>query len=160
MRDALLPLVLAVVIAAGVIFSLTARNPGHLSDPSIVATAPVDAPAATHTLQKNARSSTPRVSDPVHEDAVVEIVPQTETIAEEQAKTPKPISFDSTKLSEITPGMTESSVVEVLGVPALSAITMDRGGVQGTYVYSKRPRSDQFAVIRFADGKVTGLSMR
>jgi hypothetical protein len=149
MRDFLLPLVLILVVVAGVwvYFQATATRGGP-----VVATAPISpdsvVPAPPSKVAPNpkrviARSSTEFVAPPA--PAPVEYKPAS------PPPPPRPIPTGTPE--QVNVGMDATRVVELLGEPDLTALKIDRGNLLETYVYKKKP-GQNLAFIRLESGRV------
>jgi hypothetical protein len=149
MRDFLLPLVLILVVVAGVwvYFQATATHGGP-----VVATAPISpdsvAPAPPPKVSPNpkrviARISTEVVAPPA--PAPVEYKPAS------PPPPPRPIPTGTPE--QVNVGMEVSKVVELLGEPALTTLKINRGNLFETYVYKKRS-GPNLALIHLEGGRV------
>jgi|SRR5579863_138771 len=151
MRDFLIPLVLIVVVIAGVwiYFQTSAAHAG----PVIATTAsPADTPtpvapkkAEPHPKHVIARDSSADATPSVAAPPQVEVKPA--------APPPAPRPIPTGTLEQVNPGMEVSKVVELLGEPDLTALSIRRGSLSETYIYKKRP-GQNLAFIRLEGGRV------
>ena len=149
MRDFLLPLVLIVVVVAGVWIYFQASSP-HAGP--VVATAPISTDIAPPPPPKVAPSpkrtiarSSPEVVAPAAPAPVVE------KPAAPPPPPPRPIPTGTPQ--EVNTGMEVSKVVELLGEPDLTALAIRRGNLSQTYIY-KEKSSQNLAFIRLEGGRV------
>ena len=150
MRDFLIPLVLIVVVIAGVwIYFQTAG--AHVGPVLATAPSPADTPAPVapkkveHPKRVIARDSTADAKIPVSAP------PQLEAKLAAPPKAPRPIPTGT--LEQVNPGMEVSKVVELLGEPDLTALSIRRGSLSETYIYKKKP-GQNLAFIRLEGGRV------
>jgi hypothetical protein len=142
MRDFFLPLVLILVVVAGVwiYFTETAVHGGP-----VVATAP----GATESVPP----APPKVA-PHPKPAIAKVVAPPAPVQEQPATPPPPPRPIPTGTPEqVNPGMDATRVVELLGEPDLTALKIDRGNLSETYVYKKKS-GQNLAFIRLEDGRV------
>ena len=161
MRDFLLPLVLILVVVAGVwvYFQATATRGGP-----VVATAPISpdsvaparppkvAPKPKHVI---ARSSTEVVAPPA--PAPVEYKPASPPPAPVEYKPasppPPPRPIPTGTPEQVNVGMDVSKVVELLGEPDLTTLKINRGNLFETYIYKKKSGTN-LALIHLEGGRV------
>ena len=150
MRDFLIPLVLIVVVIAGVwIYFQTAG--AHVGPVLATAPSPADTPTPVapkkveHPKRVIARDSTADAKIPVSAP------PQLEAKLAAPPKAPRPIPTGT--LEQVNPGMEVSKVVELLGEPDLTALSIRRGSLSETYIYKKKP-GQNLAFIRLEGGRV------
>jgi hypothetical protein len=150
MRDFLIPLVLIVVVIAGVwIYFQTAG--AHVGPVLATAPSPADTPTPVapkkveHPKRVIARDSTADAKIPVS------VPPQVEAKLAAPPKAPRPIPTGT--LEQVNPGMEVSKVVELLGEPDLTALSIRRGSLSETYIYKKKP-GQNLAFIRLEGGRV------
>jgi hypothetical protein len=151
MRDFLIPLVLIVVVIAGVwIYFLTtgahagpvlARTASPTDTPTPVAPKKVEPHPKRAIARETSADATPSVSAP----------PQVEAKLAAPPKAPRPIPTGT--LEQVNTGMEVSKVVELLGEPDLTALSIRRGSLSETYIYKKRP-GQNLAFIRLEGGRV------
>ena len=152
MRDFLIPLVLIVVVIAGVwIYFQTAG--AHVGPVLATAPSPADTPAPVApkkvephpkrvTVPDSSANATPSVPAPA---------PQVEVKPAAPAPAPRPIPTGT--VEQVNPGMEVSKVVELLGEPDLTALSIRRGSLSETYIYKKKT-SQNLAFIRLEGGRV------
>ena len=152
MRDFLIPLVLIVVVVAGIwiYFQATASHGGPvlatapISTDSLAAAPPKVAPSPKRAI---ARSSIEVAARPVP-------VPAPAPVKDKPASPPPPQRPIPTGTPEqVNVGMDATRVVELLGVPDLTALKIDRGNLFETYVYKKKT-GQNLAFIRLEGGRV------
>jgi hypothetical protein len=152
MRDFLIPLVLIVVVVGGVWFYLetSATHAG-----AVVATAPSSAdvppppppkvqPHPKRAIAQNS-AEVAAASAPAPTPVQVEVKPA--------APPPPPQPVPTGTPDQVNPGMEVSKVVELLGQPDLTALSIRRGSLSETYVYKKKP-GQNLAFIRLEGGRV------
>lgn len=146
MRDFLIPLVLILVVVAGVwiYFTQTATHGGP-----VVATEPVSAATAAPEPPKPAPRPKPVIAKAVEPPAPAPV--QVEEKPAAPPPPPKPVPTGTP--DQVNPGMEATKVVELLGEPDLTALKINRGNLLETYVYKKK-RSPDVAFIRLEDGRV------
>ncbi len=152
MRDFLIPLVLIVVVVGGVWFYLetTASHAG-----AVVATAPssADVPpppppkVQPHPKRAIAQNSVESAAASVSAPAPVQVE------VKPAAPPPPPQPVPTGTPDQVNPGMEVSKVVELLGQPDLTALSIRRGSLSETYVYKKKT-SQNVAFIRLEGGRV------
>ncbi|SRR5579863_146157 len=146
MRDFLIPLVLILVVVAGVYiyFQATAVHGG-----AVVATSPASTESATPEPPKAAAHPKPAIAKVVEQPAPTPV--QVEEKPAAPPPPPKPIPTGTP--DQVNPGMEATKVVELLGEPDLTALKIDRGNLLETYVYKKKT-SQNVAFIRLESGRV------
>ena len=153
MRDFLLPLVLILVVVAGVwvYFLVTATHGGPVLANAPIPTgsvAPAPPKVAPHPKPAIARDSARAVAPPAPAPTPVEAQ------VEERPASPPPLRPIPTGTpAEVNVGMDTKRVVELLGEPDLTALKIDRGNLFETYVYKKKP-GQNLAFIRLEGGRV------
>ena len=150
MRDFLLPLVLILVVVAGVwiYFRATATHGGPVLVNAPIPTesvAPAPPKVAPHPKPAIARDSARAVAPPASAPAQVEERPAS------PPPPPRPIPTGTPE--QVNVGMDATRVVELLGEPDLTALKIDRGNLFETYVYKKKP-GQNLAFIRLEGGRV------
>jgi hypothetical protein len=148
MRDFLLPLVLIVVVVAGVWIYFQASSPhagpvvaAPVSAESVAPAPPPKAPPPKRVIAR----SVPEVVAPAAPAPVVE------KPAAPPPPPPRPIPTGTPQ--EVNTGMEVSKVVELLGEPDLTALAIRRGNLSQTYIY-KEKSSQNLAFIRLEGGRV------
>lgn len=149
MKDVLLPLALITAAIGGIWYYVSVTTKRDASARAF-SSAPADLPAVTATQKKQA---------PIHKAVKREPVEQAETVAAPQrpleiarpVRVPEPIPTGT--LSEIKPGMRATQVVDLLGQPKLTAVTIERGTLLETYVYDREP-GDGVWLIHLRGGRV------
>jgi outer membrane biosynthesis protein TonB len=147
MRDFLLPMVLIAVVVAGVwmYFEATAPHAGPvLTAPISTDTAPPPAPKVAPHPKRAIVQRPPEVTEP---PAPVQVVKKPAP----PPPPPRPIPTGTPE--QVNVGMDASKVVELLGLPDLTALKVRRGNLSETYVYKERP-GQNLALIRLEDGHV------
>jgi hypothetical protein len=154
MRDFLLPLVLIVVVVGGVWIYLQATtthggpvlSTASISPDSVAPAPPKVVPSPKRTIARNsAVDAAPSVPAPAPAPPQVEVKPATPPPA------PRPIPTGTPE--QVNPGMDVSKLVELLGEPDLTALSIRRGSLSETYIYKKKPGQD-LAFIRLEGGRV------
>jgi hypothetical protein len=152
MRDSLIPLVLIVVVIAGVwiYFETSLTHAG----PVATSPAPADTPAPAapkkvepHPKRVIARDSSANATPSVPASPPLRV--------EDKPATPRPAPrpIPTGTLEQVNPGMEVSKVVELLGEPDLTALSIRRGSLSETYIY-KRKLGQNLAFIRLEGGRV------
>ena len=148
MRDFLLPLVLIVVVVAGVwiYFQASSQHAGPVVATAPIATdiAPPPPPKVVPSPKRTIARSAPEVVAPPAPAPVVE---------KPVAPPPPPRPIPTGTPQEVNPGMEVSKVVELLGEPDLTALAIRRGNLSQTYIY-KEKSSQNLAFIRLEGGRV------
>src|SRR5690242_9592025 len=151
MRDFLIPLVLIVVVVAGVWLYLetTASHAG-----AVVATVPAstDLPAPPPKLQPHPKRASAQNSAEVAAASVPAPAP-VKVEEKPAAPPPPPRPIPTGTPDQVNPGMEVSKVVELLGQPDLTALSIRRGSLSETYIYKKKP-GQNLAFIRLEGGRV------
>jgi hypothetical protein len=150
-RDFLIPLVLIVVVIAGVwiyfqttgahVGPVLATAPSPADTPTPVAPKKVEPHPKRVTARDTSAEATPSVSAPPLVEAKLAAPP----------RAPRPIPTGT--LEQVNPGMEVSKVVELLGEPDLTALSIRRGSLSETYIYKKKP-GQNLAFIRLEGGRV------
>ena len=147
MRDFLLPLILIVVVVAGVWIYFEASSPHAgpvvAAPVSTESVAPAPPPKAPPPKRVIARSAPEVVAPPA--PAPVEVKPA--------APPPPPRPIPTGTPQQVNPGMEVSKVVELLGEPDLTALAIRRGNLSETYIYRQRP-GQSIALIRLEGARV------
>jgi hypothetical protein len=152
MRDFLIPLVLIVVVIAGVwIYFLTFG--AHAGPVLATTSSPTDTPTpvAPKKVEPHPKRVLARESSTNATPSVLSAPPQVEAKLAAPPKAPRPIPTGT--LEQVNPGMEVSKVVELLGEPDLTALSIRRGSLSETYIYKKRP-GQNLAFIRLEGGRV------
>jgi hypothetical protein len=151
MRDFLIPLVLIVVVVAGVwIYFQTAG--AHVGP--VLATAPSPADTPTPVAPKKVEPHPKRVIAPDSSaDAKIPVSAPPQVEAKLSAPPPAPRPIPTGTVEQVNPGMEVSKVVELLGEPDLTALSIRRGSLSETYIYKKKP-GQNLAFIRLEGGRV------
>ena len=148
MRDFLLPLILIVVVVAGVwiYFEVSSPHAGPVvAAPVSADVAPPPPPKVVPTPKRTIARSAPEVVAPPAPAPVVE------KAAAPPPPPPRPIPTGTPQ--QVNPGMEVSKVVELLGAPDLTALAIRRGNLSETYIYRQRP-GQNLAMIRLEGGRV------
>jgi hypothetical protein len=153
MRDFLIPLVLIVVVIAGIWIYLLASST-HAGPVAATTAAPTEAPtlpvakkAAPHPKLDVARNSATlaTASEPAVPPQRIEDKPAV------RPRAPRPVPTGTPE--QVNLGMDVTRVVELLGEPDLTALSIRRGSLSETYIYKKRP-GQNLAFIRLEGGRV------
>ena len=149
MKDILLPLVLITAAIGGTWYyvSVTTKRDANAR---ALSSAPADPPAVTAPQKKHAPIHKAVKPEPVEEAETVAAPPRSEEIVR-PVRVPKPVPTGT--LSEIKPGMMATQVVDLLGEPKLTAVTIERGTLLETYVYDREP-GDGVWLIHLRGGRV------
>jgi hypothetical protein len=143
-RDFLIPLVLILVVVAGVYvyFQVTAVHGGPVAT----------APASTETVAPEPPKPAPHPK-PVIAKVVEPPAPAPVQVEEKPAAPPPPPRPIPTGTPEqVNPGMDAKRVVELLGEPDLTTLKIDRGNLFETYVYEKKPGQNLASSVSKAAG--------
>ena len=147
MRDFLLPLILIVVVVAGVWIYFEASSPHAgpvvAAPVSAESVAPAPPPKAPPPKRVIARSAPEVVAPP----------PPAPVVEKPAAPPPPPPPIPTGTPQQVNPGMEVSKVVELLGQPDLTALAIRRGNLSETYIYRQRP-GQNLAMIRLEGGRV------
>jgi len=151
MRDFLISLVLIVVVVAGVwIYFQTSSI--HAGPVLATTTTPVEpAPAVPKKVEAHPKHEAARTaaieapSEPAPSPAHIE-----DKIA---APPPPPRPVPTGTPEQVNPGMEVTKVVELLGEPDLTALSIRRGSLSETYIYRNKP-GQNLAFIRLEGGRV------
>jgi hypothetical protein len=149
MRDFLLPLILIVVVVAGVwiYFEVISPHAGPVVAAPVAAdtVVPPPPPKVVASPKRTIARSVPEVVAPPA-PAPVEVKPAA-------PPPPPPRAIPTGTPQEVNPGMEVSKVVELLGEPDLTALAIRRGNLSETYIYRQRP-GQNIAFIRLEGGRV------
>jgi hypothetical protein len=152
MRDFLIPLVLIVVVIAGVWIyfetSLTHAGPVATVPPATDTGVPPPPPKKVVPSPKRAIA---RSADLAAPPAPTLVPAQVEEKPAAPPRAPRPIPTGT--VEQVNPGMEVSKVVELLGEPDLTALSIRRGSLSETYIY-KRKLGQNLAFIRLEGGRV------
>jgi hypothetical protein len=151
-RDFLPPLVLILVVVAGVwiYFQATGTHfrPVLATEPnSTDSVAPAHPKIAPHPKRAIARNSVGVAAPPAPAPAPAQVKDPPAS----PSPPPRPIPTGTPE--QVNVGMDATRVVELLGEPDLTALTIDRGNLFETYVYKEKPGRN-LAFIRLEDGRV------
>jgi hypothetical protein len=148
MRDFLLPLILIVVVVAGVwlYFEVGSPHAGPVVAAPVAADSvvPPSPPKVVASPKRTIARSAPEAVEPPAPAPVVE---------KPAAPPPPPRPIPTGTPQEVNPGMEVSKVVELLGEPDLTALAIRRGNLSQTYIY-KEKSSQNLAFIRLEGGRV------
>ena len=152
MRDFLLPLVLIAVVVAGVwiYFEVTAAHGGPVQ-----ATAPAPGDTSVPPPPPKAVRPTPKIVA-ARNSAKIESPPAPASapiVSKLAAPLPALRPIPTGTPEQVNPGMEESKVVELLGQPDLTLLSIRRGSLSETYIYKKKT-GENLALIHLEGGKV------
>ena len=151
MRDFLIPLVLIVVVIAGVWIyfetSLTHAGPVATAPPATDTGVPPPPPKALPVPKRAIARSADLAAAPAPTLAPAQVEEK------QAAPPPAPRPIPTGTLEQVNPGMEVSKVVELLGEPDLTALSIRRGSLSETYIYKKKT-SQNLAFIRLESGRV------
>ena len=152
MKDFMLPLVLILVVVAGIWIYFTLSTP-HAGPVRAVESSPTDTvvppPPAKPQPQRKRVSAAANYSEAVTPVAA----PEPPKSADRHSARPQPVAVGSGSPEQVKVGMDAGSVVELLGTPDLTALSINRGNLAETYIYKKKP-GENLALIHLAGGRV------
>jgi hypothetical protein len=143
MKDALLPIALVVALVAGLwyYFSIGSKNHTEAAYNPLPADTRAAPPAVKKTPPTVRRAPKPEpaaaIEEPVVRPARLEIAKATPPV-------PKPVPASS--VNAVKTGMNSSQVIDLLGEPKLTAITVDKGTLLETYIYERKPPNDVWMI--------------
>jgi hypothetical protein len=150
MRDFLLPLALILVVVAGIWIYFTLSTP-HAGPVRAVESSPADAvvppPSKPQPQHKRLAVSHTEAATPLPAE------PEPPKSTARRSASPQRVVVGSGSPEQVKVGMDAGSVVELLGTPDLTALSIDRGNLAETYIYKKKP-GENLALIHLAGGRV------
>jgi hypothetical protein len=151
MREFLLPAVVALAVIGGIYYGLT-----HLTAARVYrAPEPATEAAPPPPASPKPEAHRPRLAKPVSKvDEPPAPAPAVKPAPAQVASVAKPMDPPPTGTpDQVKIGMDSTQVVQLLGKPDLTALSIQRGGLVETYVYKPKAR-ETVSVIQIEDGRV------